>query len=65
MALKRDLNDRVLGGVCSGLAQWEYFDCKPGAFRLAFVVAFLLLGGAPACAVYALLWIFLPTKETQ
>jgi phage shock protein C len=62
MALKRDMNDKMLGGICSGLS--KYLECQPMAIRIVFVLAFFLLGGFPACAVYGLLWLLLPKEET-
>lgn len=69
----RDLDNKVLGGVCSGLAQ--YFRIDPLWIRVAFVVI-LLTGfsftlGSPgnfiwnlgmALPVYVILWIVLPGK---
>jgi len=63
MAVKRKMSDKVLGGVCSGLA--EYLECQPGALRIAFILAFILLGGFPACITYGVLWAILPKEETE
>ena len=63
MAVKRDMSNKMLGGVCSGLS--KYLECQPIAVRLVFILAFILLGGFPACLVYGLLWLFLPKEETQ
>jgi phage shock protein PspC (stress-responsive transcriptional regulator) len=41
--LRRSRTDRVLAGVCGGLA--DFFDLHPAVFRVAFVVL-ALLGGA-------------------
>jgi phage shock protein PspC (stress-responsive transcriptional regulator) len=53
-------NDRILGGVCAGLA--EYFDFDPTAVRagyalLTFMTAF---SGIPC---YLILWIIMPSRS--
>ncbi len=56
--LYRDTNDKILGGVCSGLA--AYFRIDPSIIRLIFVV-FTFSGGA-GFLLYLLMWIILPSK---
>lgn len=56
----RDPDDRVLGGVCSGLSY--YFGWDPIWIRLAFVL-FALAGGA-AILPYIILWIVMPEAKT-
>lgn len=55
--LYRDPEDRVLGGVCSGLG--AYFDIDPVIIRILFVVAFFLPVGS-SLLVYIILWIVVP-----
>lgn len=54
--LYRDTDNRVLGGVCSGLG--HYFDVDPIWFRLAFLIM-LLFGGA-SILIYIAMWIIIP-----
>jgi phage shock protein PspC (stress-responsive transcriptional regulator) len=56
--LYRDTNDKVLGGVCSGIA--AYFRIDPTIVRLIFVL-FTFSGGA-GFLTYILFWIILPSK---
>lgn len=56
----RDPDDKVLGGVCSGLA--TYFNVDPLWFRLAFAGAFFLAG--TGFLFYILLWIVIPEAKT-
>jgi phage shock protein PspC (stress-responsive transcriptional regulator) len=56
--LHRLIEDRKIGGVCSGLG--VYFDLDPVYFRL-FFLASLLFGGLGAVA-YLLLWFMVPEK---
>ena len=53
-------NDRVLGGVCAGLA--EYFDFDPTLVRIAY--AFLAVCTVfPGLILYIILWIVMPAKN--
>ena len=57
--LYRSATDKVVGGVCGGLA--AYFRLDPLIVRLAFVV-FALAGGA-SVLLYIVLWIVVPVGE--
>lgn len=57
--LYRSTTDKVIGGVCGGLA--TYFRIDPVLVRLAFVV-FALAGGA-SVLLYIVLWIAVPVGE--
>ena len=53
-------NDRVLGGVCAGLA--EYFDFDPTLVRIAY--AFLAVCTVfPGILLYIIMWIVMPKKN--
>ncbi len=54
--LVRTQDDRMVGGVCGGLAR--YFDVDPVLVRLAFVL-FTLAGGAGPL-IYLVLLILMP-----
>ncbi len=54
--LYRDPDDRILGGVCSGLA--AYFNIDPIIVRLIFVALFF--GGGSSLIIYLILWIIAP-----
>jgi phage shock protein C len=56
--LVRTSNDRMLAGVCGGLAQ--YFNIDSTIVRLVFVVA-VLSGVSPL--IYVLLWIVMPEEK--
>ncbi len=53
-------DDRILGGVCAGLA--EYFSLDPTVVRIAYVVLSILSVGFPGTLVYIILWIVIPPK---
>jgi phage shock protein C len=57
--LHRSRDDRMIGGVCGGLAR--YYDLDPVTIRLGFV-AVTLAGGAGALA-YLILWLVVPCES--
>ncbi|RYY94288.1 MAG: PspC domain-containing protein, partial [Chitinophagaceae bacterium] len=56
--LYRDTNDKILGGVCSGIA--NYFSIDPAIVRIILVL--LVFGAGTGIFLYLLLWIFLPKR---
>jgi phage shock protein C len=52
-------NDRKLGGVCSGIA--EYLDLDPSLVRIIFALTCLL--GGFGIFLYILMWIIVPPKS--
>lgn len=56
--LYRDDNDKLLGGVCSGVA--NYLRVDPTIVRLVF--ALIAFGAGTGVLLYILLWIILPSK---
>jgi phage shock protein C len=58
-SLTRSANDRMIGGVCGGLA--AYFGVDSALVRLIFVLA-VLSGVSPL--VYLVLWIVMPEAST-
>jgi len=56
--LYRSCKNRMIAGVCSGLA--HYFECDPTWVRLTFVL-FLFLGGS-AFLIYLVLWFLMPAN---
>lgn len=59
--LERDLQNRVLGGVCSGLG--NYFGTDPTIWRVLFFLLFFL--GCSGLLIYIILWIAMPEKKWQ
>jgi len=56
--LYRSRTERMLGGVCGGLA--EYLNTDPTLIRLIFVV--FALAGGPGIIAYLLFWIIVPLE---
>lgn len=57
--LERNPMNKVVGGVCSGLA--DFFNLDVALVRLVFVIA--LLFASFGFWLYILLWIFIPEKN--
>lgn len=57
--LERDLRNKVIGGVCSGLG--DYFDMDPAFWRVLFCLLFFL--GCSGLLIYIILWIVMPAKD--
>ena len=57
--LRRSRTDRILGGVCGGLA--HYFGVDTLLMRLLFVV-FAITAGA-GLLLYVLLWVVMPLED--
>lgn len=57
--LYRSTQDRILGGVCAGLA--EYFNVDATIMRLLYLAITLITGGI--CVIlYIILWVIMPEK---
>ena len=59
--LRRSRSDRILGGVCGGLA--HYFGVDTLLVRLLFIV-FAITAGA-GLLLYILLWILMPLEDEE
>ena len=57
--LVRNTHDEMVGGVCSGIA--NYLNIDPVIVRLVFVL--LALGGGHGILAYHILWVLMPTDE--
>jgi phage shock protein C len=58
--LTRSRSDRMLAGVCGGLA--DYFGIDPVFIRLAFVLFEVLTAGAGGILLYVILWAIMPEE---
>jgi phage shock protein PspC (stress-responsive transcriptional regulator) len=59
--LVRNADDKIIAGVCSGLA--NYFHIDPVIMRIIFVV--LLFTGGSGFLVYLILWVAVPSQSVQ
>jgi phage shock protein PspC (stress-responsive transcriptional regulator) len=60
-ALKRSRKDRIIAGVCGGLAEWLGWD--PTVVRVMYVLLSVCSAAFPGIFVYLLLWIVMPEGE--
>ena len=58
MPLHRSQNDRLLGGVCGGIAHW--LGWSPNLVRILYVLISVISAGFPGTLVYIILWILMP-----
>lgn len=59
--LRRSPCEKVLGGVCGGIA--EYLDTDPTLIRIVYVIVSLCSVAFPGILVYLLLWILIPSRD--
>lgn len=57
-ALHRSRRNKVIAGVCGGIAEWLGWD--PTVVRLLYVVVSILSAAFPGIIVYILLWVLMP-----
>lgn len=53
--------NRILGGVCAGIA--EYFDLDPTIVRVAYAVLSVFSAAFPGILLYIILWIIIPDRK--
>ena len=56
--LTRSRKNRMIAGVCGGLA--EYFNMDPTVVRLLYVVVSVMSVAFPGILVYLILWVIMP-----
>ncbi len=56
--LFRSRTERMIAGVCGGIAQ--YFNLDPTIIRLIFIL--LLFAGGAAFLIYIIMWIIVPLE---
>lgn len=59
--LRRSRKNRMIGGVCGGLA--DYFDMDPTLVRVLYVLGSILSAAFPGTLVYIILWIVMPEED--
>lgn len=61
--LYRSTKDRMLGGVCGGIA--EKFNWDPSIVRLGLVFLCLITGVIPLVLTYLVAWVIVPETPNQ
>ena len=59
--LERSVSDKMVAGVCAGLA--KYFDLDPVLMRVIFVL--LALAGGPGILIYIIMWVVMPEETAE
>ena len=59
-ALRRSRTDRMIAGVCGGLAR--HFQMDPTLVRVIYVVVAVLSAAFPGLLVYCILWVVIPEE---
>jgi phage shock protein C len=62
MPLYRSRKDRVLGGVCGGIAEWLGWNST--TVRILYVLVSILSAAFPGTLVYVILWIIAPESDS-
>jgi phage shock protein C len=63
MALYRSRRDRMLGGVCGGIA--KSLGWSAGRVRVLYVLVSVLSAAFPGTIVYLILWLAVPLDPTE
>lgn len=58
MALRLSRRNRMIGGVCGGIAEWLGWDVT--LVRVLYVLVSAISAAFPGIIVYILLWIVMP-----
>jgi len=61
--LTRSRKERMIAGVCGGLA--EYFNMDPTLVRIVYVLVSVLSIAFPGILVYIVLWLVIPEAESK
>lgn len=59
--LTRVRENKLLGGVCTGLG--KYLEVDPVVFRIVFLILFFIAGGG--LILYLIMWIIIPDEQNM
>jgi phage shock protein C len=59
--LHRSSEDRIIAGVCGGIARW--LGWRPTLVRILYVLVSILSAAFPGILVYLLLWLLMPDES--
>ncbi len=59
--LQRSVRNRVVAGVCGGLAEWLGWD--PTVVRVLFFLVSVFSAAFPGIIVYLVLWMLMPERD--
>lgn len=58
MPLYRSQKNRMIGGVCGGIAEW--LGWSPAGVRVLYVLVSVFSAAFPGVLVYLILWLVIP-----
>lgn len=58
----RRSHDKLIAGVCGGIAEWLGWD--PTIVRLLYVLASIMSAAFPGIIAYLILWFVMPEPES-
>lgn len=61
MSLKRSNRNKMIAGVCAGLAEWLDWDVT--LVRIGYVLISIFSAAFPGILIYIILWIVMPKDE--
>jgi phage shock protein PspC (stress-responsive transcriptional regulator) len=61
--LHRSRRNRILGGVCAGLAAW--LGWSPTVVRILYVAVSVCSAAFPGMLVYVILWLIMPLEDSS
>ncbi len=59
--LQRSNRNRIMAGVCGGIAEWLAWD--PTVVRIRFVLVSVLSAAFPGMLAYLILWVLMPERS--
>ena len=59
--LQRSRDQRVIAGVCGGIAEWLGWNAS--VVRLLYVIVSVASAAFPGILAYVILWILMPERE--
>lgn len=59
--LRRSRHNRIIAGVCGGIAEWLGWD--PTLTRILYVLISVFSAAFPGILVYLILWVIMPTES--
>ncbi len=60
--LHRSRSNRMIAGVCGGLAEWLGWD--PTLVRILYIVISIASAAFPGMLVYLVLWLVMPERQS-
>lgn len=60
--LHRSRSNRMIAGVCGGLAEWLGWD--PTLVRILYIVVSIVSAAFPGILVYLVLWLVMPERQS-